>query len=104
MSPVAFGLKTWPQWSGWGICRLTGSLYDPHSNLYAPEYIASAFMALRAGLNRDRLVWADAGDRRRFTDVSDTLPMHPRPLQQQRERANAQHLRVLQLPLGSLRY
>lgn len=96
MQSMGFGLRTWPQWNGWGICRQTGSLYDPHGNQYAPEYIAAAFMCLKANLHQDRIVWADSGERRRFTDVSD-VPLHPRPIARERERRNQQHMQVLHL-------
>jgi hypothetical protein len=60
-------------------------------------------MALRAGLDRDRVMWSDTAERRRLGEVDD-VRLHPRPLQQNREQRNEQHLRVLHMAGDRLRY
>lgn len=56
MHAVGLGLRTWPQWIGWGICRHSGHLYDPNGNAYRANEIAGAFLIWRAFDLRDR-VW-----------------------------------------------
>lgn len=71
MHPISLGLKTWPQWAGWGICHQTGLLYDHHGNRYDAGDIAPAFMLSRAFQARDKLLWADCGP--------PLEPLHVRP-------------------------
>ncbi len=56
MTTLSLGLKSWPAWSGWGICPQTGALYDHCGNSYPTDEIAAAFMVWRAFKIRDS-VW-----------------------------------------------
>ncbi len=62
MTTLSLGLRTWPVWSGWGICQQTGALFDVNGNSYPSDEIAAAFMVWRAFKVRES-VW-----------TSDSLP------------------------------
>lgn len=59
MAPISLGLRTWPQWCGWGICSKTGELVDPNGNTYRPDELPAAMMVWRVFKIRETAWTAD---------------------------------------------